>query len=429
MGRGGFWIVAAAGLLTPVSMTTAAVVGRMTPADPITEARIALAPRNEQAAWFAYLARSRRLMEADKAALAAERAAGTAASAPPAGRSGSSGMPLDRAAGWYASPEARRVADNILSFQTPAGGWGKNLDRAGPPRVSGEHYVHVEDLPANARTDADPGWSYVGTIDNDATTTEIRFLARVQAALPGTEGDRYRAAALKGVRYLLTAQFPNGGWPQVFPLQGGYHDALTFNDDALTLVVSTLTAVAARRGDYVFVPPSLAVAANAACARAIAVILRTQVIIAGKRTIWGQQHDAITLAPAGARNFEPIALSSAESAGLLVFLMTQPDQSPAVRAAVIDGIAWLRAHAITGMTWGPNAEGVRELKANPAAAPIWSRYYDPATGKPIFGDRDRTIHDDVTELSVERRNGYAWYGSGPAKALKAYERWAGNRHG
>jgi PelA/Pel-15E family pectate lyase len=36
------------------------------------------------------------------------------------------------------------------------------------------------------------------------------------------------------VRYLLAAQFPNGGWPQVWPLEGGYHDAVTFNDNAVS---------------------------------------------------------------------------------------------------------------------------------------------------------------------------------------------------
>jgi len=27
------------------------------------------------------------------------------------------------------------------------------------------------------------------------------------------------------------------------------------------------------------------------------------------------------------------------------------------------------------------------------------------------------------EISPERRNGYAWYGAGPAKALKEYTEW------
>ena len=54
----------------------------------------------------------------------------------------------------------------------------------------------------------------------------------------------------------------------------------------------------------------------------------------------------------------------------------------------------------------------------PGALPLWARYYDLATGRPIFGDRDRTIHDDVHDLSAERRNGYAWFTTAPVKALK-----------
>ncbi|MDH4743432.1 pectate lyase [Sphingomonas sp. CBMAI 2297] len=417
----------AAAVMTPVAYAGVEVIGHMSPAEPVTDARISALPGAERAAWTAYLARSHALMAADKAALAAERQGlAEIPPAPPSGKSGGSGMPADRAAAFYATPEARRVADNIVSFQTPAGGWGKNVDRDGPVRVKGQHYVPIEHLPANARTGDDEAWSYVGTIDNNATTSELRFLARVQAIAPGGAGEGYRAAFLKGVRYLLDAQFPNGGWPQIYPLQGGYHDALTFNDDALSSVVTVLADVARRRDDYAFVPEALAAQAKAACNRAIALILRTQVIVDGKRTIWGQQHDALTLAPAGARNFEPAALSSDESADLLLLLMRQADPSPSVDAAVRDGIAWLEAHAVHGVAFEKGPDG-RKLVDRPGAGPIWSRYYDIRTGKPIFGDRDRSIHTDVNELSVERRNGYSWYNAGPAKALAAYAKWTGRK--
>ena len=53
--------------------------------------------------------------------------------------------------------------------------------------------------------------------------------------------------------------------------------------------------------------------------------------------------------------------------------------------------------------------GGRKLMAVEGAGPIWARYYQIGTDKPIFGDRDKTIHDDVNELSLERRNGYSWF--------------------
>lgn len=405
----------------------AEVIGHMTPAEPLTGARIATLPPAERPVWAAYLERSRERMASDKAALAAERKGlEVVPDDPPQGRSGP--MSLTRDAAWYAGPEARRIADNIVSFQTPAGGWGKNQDRTGPPRARGQRYAIVERLAPNAQSGipGDDDWGFVGTIDNGATTTELRFLAKVQQALPGADGRRYREATLKGLHYLLDAQYPNGGWPQVYPLAGGYHDAVTFNDDALANVVEVLSAAADRRGEFAFVPQALADNARTAVARALALVVKTQVTADGTRTGWGQQHDPLTLVPVGARNYEPAALSSSESAAVLAFLMRQPAPSPAVVTAVHDGAAWLQARALRDIEWPPGrppAEG-RRLVSRPGAGPIWARFYDIRTLRPIFGDRDKTIHDDVNEISVERRNGYSWYGTGPEASLRAYQEWA-----
>lgn len=419
------WCAAALAVALAVpTNSTAKVIGQMTNPAPLTDARIATLPVAQRGAWTAYLARSRALLAADKAALAAERRGRPAPPPPPSGPSGGAGMPLDRPAAWYGGAEARHAADTIVSFQTPAGGWGKNVDRSGPARLPGQLYVPVEHLAANARSDipGDEDWAYVGTIDNNATTTELRFLARVQAQAPGAEGERYRASFTKGIGYLLAAQFPCGGWPQVYPLQGGYHDALTYNDDAISDVVTLLENTAVRSGDYASVAPDLAARARAAVDRAYAVILATQVRVGGTLTVWGQQYDPLTLAPVGARNFEPASLSAAESSDLLLLLMRQPHPSPQTKAAIGAGVAWLRDHAIAERAWTRGANG-RELVVQTGAKPIWSRFYDIATQRPIFGDRDKTIHDDVSDLSRERRDGYSWYNNGPLKALNRYAVW------
>lgn len=393
-------------------IASAAVIGHMAPAEPVTDARIAMLPAAQQAAWHAYLARSQALEAADASALAAERAGGPAPADPAEGRNGGAGMPLDRPTAWYGTPDARHVADVIVSFQTPAGGWGKNVDRSGALRQRGQSWVPG-------------GHGYVGTIDNNATTTELRFLARVQAQLPGAPGEAYRAAFLKGLRYLLDAQYPNGGFPQVYPLEGGYHDAITFNDDAMVDVTQLLDSAARRQGDYGFVPAASAGQARVAADKALHVILATQVAAAGGRTAWGQQYDALTLMPAGARNFEPIALSSSESASLLIYLMALPDPAPGVVSAVHAGAGWLEQTALRDIDWTARSRDTgRQRLAHPGAGPIWARYYDIATMTPIFGDRDRSIHDDVNEISLERRNGYAWYGTRPAEALARFSAWA-----
>jgi PelA/Pel-15E family pectate lyase len=65
----------------------------------------------------------------------------------------------------------------------------------------------------------------------------------------------------------------------------------------------------------------------------------------------------------------------------------------------------------------------RVLVEAPGSGPLWARYYDIATDRPIFGDRDKSIHANVNEISKERRNGYAWYRDTPAKALEQYSTW------
>ena len=98
---------------------------------------------------------------------------------------------------------------------------------------------------------------------------------------------------------MLAAQFPNGGWPQVWPLEGGYHDAITYNDDAIGDITSLLTQVASGQGSFAFVTPALRNKAADAERRAIDCVLATQVRIDGRLTAWAQQYDPVTLQPAG----------------------------------------------------------------------------------------------------------------------------------
>lgn len=417
----------AAAALAPTVPAVARVIRTNTPAPSLTRERVRqLAPRAEQAAWLAYLERSAAQMRADKAALVAELAPGQTPPPPPkAVGGGQYNMPLDREAAWYASPEAARVADTIVSFQTPAGGWSKNQNRAGPPRLPGQRFANDAETmdPDRSNFDApeDRFWTFVGTLDNDATWHEMRFLARVAAARPGTGGDRYRQSFIKGVRYLLQAQYPNGGWPQIYPIEGGFHDGITFNDNAVAQAAMLLQEVATRP-EYGFVPAAERRHAAAAVTRAVDVILRAQVRVGGRGAGWPQQVDALTLEPISARNYEPRSIASAETTDLLVFLMDQPRPSPAIRRAVDDGIAWLKDRAITGSAWTMTPEG-RKLIPQAGAGPLWSRNYDLQTGQPIFGDKDKSIHDDVNGISLGRRNGYNWYVTVPTRAIARYERW------
>jgi PelA/Pel-15E family pectate lyase len=414
--------------LAAVRFLRATVVGTSVAAPSLTQQRIDTLPKAQRSAWTAYLQRSAQQEARDRASLAAERKG--LAVIPPAPAEGGFGgsMPLDRDPAWYATPAARHVGDVIVSFQTPGGGWSKNMSMSGAVRLPGQSYaannVSTHLGPDDFDTPRDSNWNYISTLDNDSTSTEIQFLARVATANPGPEGTPYRAACLRGLHYLLDAQFPNGGWPQVWPLEGSYHDAITFNDNAVTLAATALTGAASGTGNFKFVPAELRRQAAAASARALDCILATQIAVDGKRTIWAQQHDPLTLAPVSGRNYEPAALSSGESADVLLYLMSLPDRSPAIQTSIHAGIDWLKSHAVYGQTYTGNRTEGRRLVATAGAGPLWSRYYSLSTGKPIFGDRDKTIHDDVNELSLERRNGYSWWNSSPQRALDAFAAWS-----
>ncbi|USQ94217.1 pectate lyase [Caulobacter sp. RL271] len=413
-------------LLSVPVLAHAAMIGKNEPARSLTLERLTELPASQRAAWAAYIKRSQAQMQQDRATLAAELSPGQAPPPPP--EAGSSHMPLDKEASWYAGPEARAIADTIVSFQTPTGGWSKNQDRTKPPRLKGQRYANnAEHMALDDSFDApvDRFWTFVGTLDNGATTTEMRFLAKVQQQLPGKDGDAYRASILKGVRYLLGAQYPNGGWPQIYPIEGGFHDAVTFNDNAVAEAAMILEDVAEAKPEFAFAPVALRKEAGAASARAIRPILDAQVVVDGKKTIWPQQVDPLTLKPSSARDYEMHSLASAESTDILLFLMRQSKPTPEVKAAIHAGVAWLKAHAIydKAFTKVSDEEG-RKLIDAPGAGPIWSRNYDLRTGKPIFGDWGKSIHDDVNEISKGRRNGYSWYSAGPQKALDAYAQWA-----
>ena len=61
---------------------------------------------------------------------------------------------------------------------------------------------------------------------------------------------------------------------------------------------------------------------------------------------------------------------------------------------------------------------------DPQAPPIWARFYEIGSGRPIFCGRDGVIKNSLAEIEYERRTGYSWYSSAPAKLLaEDYPRW------
>lgn len=312
---------------------------------------------------------------------------------------------------WYKSDAARAIADAVIQYQSPQGGWPKNLDIGVAPRSAA-------DIPG-------PDDGKANTIDNSATTLPLQFLARMIVASPTPA---YRAAFDRGVAYLLQAQYPNGGWPQFYPLRAGYYAHVTFNDDAMVHVLTLLRDVAKGRPPYGFVDAAVRARAADAVARGTDLILRTQLKLDGRPAGWCAQYDERTLEPAWARKYEPPSLSGGETVGIVRFLMQIEAPSPAVVAAVEGAVAWLRTARITGVRvedfTDDQGRRDRRVVADPAAGPIWARFYELGTGRPIFLDRDSVFRYSFAEIGHERRNGYGYYGTWPDRLLaNDYPRW------
>jgi PelA/Pel-15E family pectate lyase len=251
----------------------------------------------------------------------------------------------------------------------------------------------------------------------------MRFLAKVIAAAGTNQPTSYRQAFMRGLDYIFAAQYPNGGWPQVWPLQGGYHDAITYNDNAVLNVLTLLRDISRTNCEFAFVPEKYRLQAAAGLQRGIACVLAGQIVENGHHTVWCQQHDALTLQPASARNYEMPSQAAAESADLVMFLMEQPAPSPEIVAAVNAAAAWFEKTQIYNMAFKHVFFRGRRLIPAPGNGPIWARYYEIGTDRPIFGDRDKSIHDNVNEISKERRNGYSWYNDTPKRMPEHYADW------
>lgn len=298
------------------------------------------------------------------------------------------------------SEEGRREIENVLSWQTDAGGWPKN-EPTTKERFSGDRQ------------------KLQGTFDNGATTTELRLLAR---AFRVTKDVRCEAAFLKGLRHILDAQYPSGGWPQYHPPPAkSYHRHITFNDGTMVRILELLRDVAEKE-EFEFVGKDVREKSHGAFDRGIACILKCQVVVDGVRTVWCAQHDEVTLEPRPARTFELVSLSGAESAGILRLLMSVRRPSGEVLWAVESGVAWFRNAKITGIRES-KVNGNKVMVNDPAAPPLWARFCEIGSNRPIFAGRDGVKRYSLAEIEAERRNGYTWYGDWGASLLRDHSKW------
>ncbi len=313
------------------------------------------------------------------------------------------------------------IAENMLLYQRKNGGWPKHFDKEKIDYRRTLTQSELNELKSGYESGID------ATIDNNATTKEIRYLVK---AYKKSNDKRFFTAAEKGIEYLLDAQYPNGGWPQYYPDFSSYRSEITYNDNAMINVLNVLVDVLEKDNSMDVINSSYVKACVSAVKRGISCILKTQVKQNKKLTAWCAQYDAKSLKPAKARAYELPSLSGSESVGVLRFLMRLPNPDKKIIAAVKGGVEWFKKVKIEGYKYEDikTAEGRDRVLTAEAGNVIWARFYDLKTNEPFFTGRDGQPKKTVAEVERERRIGYAWYVDAPKKLIdEEYPRWA-NKH-
>lgn len=317
---------------------------------------------------------------------------------------------------FYKTEEATMIGDNLLLFQRETGGWQKNTDMTYKLTSAQRDSIAAH---KSRRDDS--------TIDNDATTIQMLFLARLYTS---TGENRFREGFNKALDYLLSGQYENGGWPQFWPDNEGYQVHITYNDDAIVNTLKLFDDILNCREPYqgTLVDDAMRTRLTDSFNRGIECILDTQIMVNNEPTVWCQQHDHITYEPAPARTYELPSFCSQESAAIVEVLMSIPNPDQRVRRAIHGAMKWFEDYRLdgvalerTGRRGDPDFD-IR-LVERPGAGPLWARFYDLENCRPFVCDRDGVPRERLDQIGPERRHGYSWYNDRPARLYPLYAEW------
>lgn len=224
---------------------------------------------------------------------------------------------------------AMDVAEGLIAAQHPSGGWNYLHDFAGEDSARRWY----ETIGKN-------GWRleefhhYYGnaTFDDAGTSEASQFLLRLYLE---RRARHLRAPLEQAILFVLNSQYESGGWPQRYPRHSeeeAYIRQITFNDDVAGENIKFLLMVHQTLGDARALP---------AIRKAMEVFLVTQQ--PAPQAGWGLQHDAETLAPVGARSYEPEALTTHTTATNVGQLLNFYEWTGDARfmARVPEALAWL----------------------------------------------------------------------------------------
>ena len=326
----------------------------------------------------------------------------------------------------YQPQQITGIADNLLLYQRDNGGWIENRDPA-----------RILDAAEKAALAAEKSQAR-SSFDNRNIYSQIEYLA---AAFGQTGKATYRDAAARGLDYALAQQIAScGGWPHTVPGTASYHGYITIADEVTSGLLRLLRKISAGAGPFGYVDAATRARATAALDRGDECVLRLQIVQDGKLTGWAGQYDPQTLQPAQGRAFELPSIVSQETVEMLRYLMSIQQPSAAQVKSIESAVDWLRRSQISGV----RLEKVTlpkpvqyeyhvatfdyRLVDDANAPPLWARFYDLKDNSIVLANRDSVRVKDFSEIHPERRSGYSWFGTWPAKLLnEEYPAWRGRQ--
>ena len=301
--------------------------------------------------------------------------------------------------------ELTDMAEYIMSWQLNNGGWTKDKQ---------EIYLRLWDgKEKKSNYYQQDGITPLGTIDNDATVSELKILAK---AYDQTRHSDIKESFVRGIEFLLAMQYSSGGFPQVYPKQDAeislYENMVTFNDNAMINVMYLFRKIVNQEVYYgdELIDQHLRQQVEEAYSRGIEYILASQIKVDGKPTVWGGQHDPYTYVSVKGRIFEPKSLISKESIEIIYFLDSIKKKTSMIEKSVFVAKTWVKEVALEDIRYEVLGIDGEYFVESPGHL-TWYRFYEIGTNKPLFSDFDGTVTHNILEISEERRHGYGWAGS------------------
>lgn len=263
----------------------------------------------------------------------------------------------------YYYQAAVKAANALIYGQHQAGGWHYIIDFAGDHSLRNWHAT----IGKNA-WGFEEHYHYYGnaTFDDLTTARAAKFLLRIYRL---KHDAMFKPALDKAIAFVLASQYPQGGWPQRYPLMYNhpvgtnkdYTHYYTFNDDVIWGNIDFLIQCYEELGEQRLLEPIY---------RGMNFYLVSQQ--GNPQAGWAQQYD-MKLRPAPGRTYEPASISTLQTYDHVLLLLQFYRYTGAHKylARIPDAIRWLE---MTQLPDSLRENGVRthpffvELETN---APLW----------------------------------------------------------